>query len=136
MKKYSYLILTFLLVSVFSFSTHAQADSKNVKWTELGDFHTVFAATYYPAQGDNFEPIHSKAEELNKTAMALTNTVPKKFNTPDMTAAISELQQQTGKILASVKENAKDDVLKPELEDLSKDLDKVKSLCSKKMKEK
>ena len=136
MKKLIYLFLTVSLATLFSMSSNAQAESKYLSWGELSDFQNAFAATYYPSQAGNFETIRSRADELSKIAMSLSGSVPKPFNSEEMTAAIKDLQKQTDAILASVKNNAKDEAINPHMKDLNTALEKVKSLCRTKLKEK
>jgi hypothetical protein len=127
MKKIS--ILLVLFVSIISFKSNAQ--DKFTTWPALGEFHTVMAATFHPAEKGDFDPVKQRSGELSDKANALAKSiVPSQFDKPAIKVALIDLKTKSAQLNKLILKKAKEEKINTALTAVHDSFHNIVGLCT------
>ncbi len=122
--------LAVIVLAIFPAMSFAQV--KSPSWPEMKKFHSFMAATFHPAEEDNFAPLKAKADSLLITAKVwqLSNT-PENYKPEETKEALAKLVKQCAEIKEAVDGKADDSKLKVMIADAHETFHKIAGECRK-----
>ena len=109
---------------------HAMEHHGKSGWKELDAFHSLLAATWHPAEGNDLKPVRTKADSLAAAAKSWNESkTPAACETKAIKDAIASVLTGSAKVADLVRANAADSDIKSALHDVHERFELVEKGC-------
>ena len=106
------------------------AQSQQVAWKELDDYHTVMSQTFHPSEEGNLKPIKERSGELAAKAKTLQKSaIPTAYQKPGVKETLAKLAKESKALDKIVRKKKSDEEITKTLAALHDRFHEVMEKC-------